>query len=76
MQKNLPSGTGPHKMPAPTARKKKESVCLIFFVENHRGSNKPSMTGVGEDGIKLGLRQSGKEPGAEIFWKRQNLAAR
>jgi hypothetical protein len=34
-----------------TARKKKEPLRLIFFVENHRGSNKPAVTGVREDGV-------------------------
>jgi hypothetical protein len=63
-------------MSASTARKKKEPVCLIFFMENYRGSNKPPMTGLGEDGVQFRLRQSGKKPGAQIFWKRQNLAAR
>jgi hypothetical protein len=63
-------------MPASTAHKKKEPLRLIFFMENYRGSNKPPMTALGEDGIQFGLRQSRKKPGVEIFWKCQNLAAR
>jgi hypothetical protein len=45
-------------VPAATARKKKEPIRLIFFVENDRGTKKPPMPGLREDGIEFGLRQS------------------
>lgn len=46
MQQDLSSATGPDKMSASTARKKKEPVGLVLFVKNHGGSKKPAMTGL------------------------------